>query len=108
MAHSHSGSNRTSRKPLLPARTRRFSLSSATPGSTSRPTRDGHTYRSPSRQRDIVLSSHRHLSRRTRTRTLSAHGIGTARSEEHKSELQSLASLVYRLLLEKERTPPEL
>src|SRR2546422_8738619 len=72
MAHSDYGSHQTSVKPLHPSRSRSFSLSSATPGSTSRPTRDGHTYRSPSRQRDIVLSSHRHLSRRTRTRTLSA------------------------------------
>src|SRR2546425_10006121 len=42
--------------------------------------------------------------RRGRQRALVAEAIGPVRSEEHTSELQSLAYLVCRLLLEKKKT----
>src|SRR5687767_574003 len=62
--------------------------------------RDGRAWPPPRRDRRARSGSRRRRPRR-RTRSPSSAGWRTARSEEHTSELQSLAYLVCRLLLEK-------
>src|SRR2546430_10096560 len=56
---------------------------------------------------DLEIASHHEVNRHTvalwRER-VQAKGIGSVRSEEHTSELQSQSNLVCRLLLEKKKT----